>query len=40
MEVPNGGTIESKKVPRYSLDFKLKAVELTQIPGMEVQAGP
>ncbi len=30
--------LSRKKLPRYSLDFKLKAVKLTQIPGMEVQA--
>ena len=28
----------AKRLPRYSLDFKLKAVKLTRIPGMEVQA--
>jgi transposase len=27
----------AKKLPRYSLDFKWKAVRLTQIPGIEVQ---
>ena len=27
----------AKKLPRYSLEFKRKAVKLTQIPGMEVQ---
>ena len=30
--------LSRKRLPRYSLDFKLKAVRLTQIPGMEVQA--
>ena len=30
--------LSAKRLPRYSLDFKLKAVRLTQIPGMEVQA--
>jgi transposase len=30
--------LSRKRLPRYSLDFKLKAVKLTQIPGMEVQA--
>jgi transposase len=29
--------LSRKRLPRYSLDFKLKAVKLTQIPGMEVQ---
>lgn len=29
--------LSRKKLPRYSLDFKRKAVRLTQIPGMEVQ---
>ena len=29
--------LSRKLVLRYSLDFKLKAVKLTQIPGMEVQ---
>jgi len=29
--------LSAKKLPRYSLDFKRKAVRLTQIPGMEVQ---
>jgi len=29
--------LSAKKLPRYSLDFKRKAVKLTQIPGMEVQ---
>lgn len=27
-----------KKLPRYSLEFKRKAVKLTQVPGLEVQA--
>jgi transposase len=27
----------AKKLPRYSLEFKRKAVKLTQVPGMEVQ---
>ena len=27
-----------KKVLRYSLEFKCKAVKLTQLPGVEVQA--
>ena len=30
--------LSKKRLPRYSLDFKLKAVKLTQVPGMEVQA--
>lgn len=30
--------LSKKRLPRYSLDFKLKAVKLTRIPGMEVQA--
>ena len=30
--------LSAKRLPRYSLDFKLKAVKLTQVPGMEVQA--
>jgi transposase len=30
--------LSRKRLPRYSLDFKLKTVKLTQIPGMEVQA--
>lgn len=30
--------LSAKKLPRYSLEFKVKAVRLTQIPGMEVQA--
>lgn len=29
--------LSRKRLPRYSLDFKLKAVKLTQIPGMQVQ---
>jgi transposase len=29
--------LSAKKLPRYSLEFKRKAVKLTQIPGMEVQ---
>jgi transposase len=29
--------LSAKKLPRYSLDFKRKAVKLTEIPGMEVQ---
>jgi transposase len=28
----------AKKLPRYSLEFKRKAVRLTEEPGMEVQA--
>lgn len=31
-------TIGPKKVQRYSLEFKLKAVKLSQMPGVEVQA--
>ena len=27
-----------KKIQRYSLEFKLKAVKLSQLPGVEVQA--
>ena len=30
--------LSAKRLPRYSLEFKLKAVKLTQVPGMEVQA--
>ena len=30
--------LSAKRLPRYSLDFKLKAVKLTRLPGMEVQA--
>ncbi|MFN7985509.1 MAG: transposase [Vicinamibacterales bacterium] len=30
--------IGPKKVQRYSLEFKLKAVKLSQMPGVEVQA--
>ena len=30
--------LSAKRLPRYSLDFKLKAVRLTRLPGMEVQA--
>ena len=29
--------LSAKKLPRYSLEFKQKAVKLTQLPGMEVQ---
>jgi transposase len=29
--------LSAKKLPRYSLAFKRKAVKLTQLPGMEVQ---
>jgi transposase len=29
--------LSAKKLPRYSLDFKRKAVKLTQVPGIEVQ---
>src|SRR5262245_66264322 len=29
--------LSAKKLPRYTLEFKRKAVKLTQIPGMEVQ---
>lgn len=29
--------LSAKKLPRYSLEFKRKAVKLTQISGMEVQ---
>src|SRR5262245_41395489 len=29
--------LSAKRLPRYSLDFKLKAVRLTRIPGLEVQ---
>src|SRR5262245_3960245 len=29
--------LSAKKLPRYTLEFKQKAVKLTQIPGMEVQ---
>lgn len=30
--------LSAKRLPRYSLEFKLKAVRLTRVPGMEVQA--
>ena len=30
--------LSQKRLPRYALDFKVKAVRLTQVPGMEVQA--
>jgi transposase len=30
--------LSAKRLPRYSREFKVKAVRLTQIPGMEVQA--
>jgi transposase len=30
--------LSAKKLPRYSLEFKQKAVRLTQVAGMEVQA--
>jgi transposase len=30
--------LSAKRLPRYSLDFKVKAVRLTQIRDMEVQA--
>jgi transposase len=30
--------LSRKRLPRYPLNFKVKAVKLTQIPGMEVQA--
>jgi len=30
--------LSAKKLPRYSFEFKRKAVKLTQVPGMEVQA--
>ncbi len=30
--------LSAKRLPRHSLDFKLKAVKLTRLPGMEVQA--
>lgn len=29
--------LSRKRLPRYSLDFKLKAVRMTRIPGMQVQ---
>ena len=29
--------LSRKRLPRYGLDFKLKAVRLTKIPGMQVQ---
>jgi transposase len=29
--------LSAKKLPRYSLDFKRKAVRLAQTPGMEAQ---
>jgi transposase len=30
--------LSKKRLQRYGLDFKLKAVKLTEVPGMEVQA--
>jgi transposase len=30
--------LSAKRLPRYSRDFKVKAVRLTRVPGMEVQA--
>jgi transposase len=30
--------LSAKRLPRYSEDFKIKAVRLTELPGMEVQA--
>jgi transposase len=30
--------LSAKRLPRYSLDFKLKAVRLTEVPGLQVQA--
>jgi len=30
--------LSAKKLPRYSLEFKRKAVKLTRVPGMQVQA--
>ena len=30
--------LSKKRLPRYGLDFKLKAVKMTQIPGIQVQA--
>ena len=29
--------LSTKRLPRYSLEFKQKAVKLTEIPGLEVQ---
>jgi transposase len=29
--------LSAKRLPRYSLEFKRKAVKLTEIPGLEVQ---
>ena len=29
--------LSAKRLPRYSLEFKQKAVKLTEIPGLEVQ---
>jgi len=29
--------LTAKKLPRYSLEFKLSAVKLTEVPGVEVQ---
>lgn len=29
--------LSRKKLPRYSLEFKVKAVRMTKLPGMEVQ---
>ncbi len=30
--------LSRKRLPRYGAEFKLKAIRLTQIPGMQVQA--
>jgi transposase-like protein len=30
--------LSTKRLPRYSRAFKVKAVRLTRVPGMEVQA--
>ena len=32
-----GSRLSAKRLPRYILDFKQKAVRLTQVPGIEVQ---
>ena len=31
------GRLSAKRLPRYSLEFKQRAVKLTEIPGLEVQ---
>jgi transposase len=38
MEVPMAARLSRKRLPRYGLEFKLRTVRLTRMPGMEVQA--